>query len=338
MNTYVYPNNAEIRSIAQAFLPQMEVSKFVLELFPLELVNENTVIWEQYSNYIGNMHARGLNGSPQRLKRIGASRQTVTPGVYGSFVEIDEEELTVRRDVGTFNQPMDISDLVLQATVQVTNAEVVCREALVWTLLTTGTYTAKDDTGAVLDSKSFTQRVFTATVPWATTATATPLADLRALKLLHRGYSVAFDRGATIYANQKTINNLMLNSNSADLGGKRRDMGATFNSLADVNKVLLENDLPQFQPYDEGYYDEAGNFNIYIPDATGVVKGRRPNNEPIGEWVMTRNANNPGMAPGTYMKVIDTMDRTVPRKIEVHRGFNGCPVVYYGFAIPVMNV
>ena len=338
VNTFPYGTSAEIISIAQKFLPQLELSRAVLGLLPSRNINESMLIWEQRDNYQGLMGARGYNAVPDKVNPVGVSRFVMQPGVYGGFAEIDEEELTIRREEGTFNEPMDMSRLVLERTVQVTDAEVRLREYLSWQLFATGSYTSFDAKGTLIDSKAFTQRVYTATVTWSTTATATPLADWNAVSLLHRGYSVRFDRSATGYMNLKTANYQRMNTNASDLGGKRRDMGATFNSTADVNKLYLENDLPQTETFDEGYYDTSGVFHAYIPDSTVIVKGVREGNSPIGEWLFTRNANNPGSQPGIYMRVFDNLDRAVPRTIEVHRGFNGGPTVLYPSAIPVMQV
>jgi hypothetical protein len=53
---------------------------------------------------------------------------------------------------------------------------------------------------------------------------------------------------------------------------------------------------------------------------------------------MVRNANNPGLAPGAYMKIVDNGDRAVPRLIQVHDGHNGGPALLYPSAIVVMTV
>jgi hypothetical protein len=53
---------------------------------------------------------------------------------------------------------------------------------------------------------------------------------------------------------------------------------------------------------------------------------------------MVRNANNPGMAPGAYTKIVDNGSTDVPRNIVVHEGHNGGPVLFYGTAIVVMTV
>jgi hypothetical protein len=68
-----------------------------------------------------------------------------------------------------------------------------------------------------------------------------------------------------------------------------------------------------------------------------VVIGNRRDGQPIGEYRMTRNANNPGAAPGPYMKIVDDPDE-VPRTVAVHDGHSGGPVVYYPSAIAVMTV
>ena len=337
-NTYVYPTNAELTTIAQKFLPATELSSEILSMFPSRSIDESMVIWEQMDNYQGLMKPRGYNGPPGRRKAVGMTRFAMLPGVYGDYSSIDEEEITVERQYGTFNAPIDISTLVMRKMVQVTDADIRRREQLSWLLLTTGSYSVTDDKGAILDTKGYTVRTFVAAVPWATLATATPLADLRALKLLHRGFSVDFGRKAKILMNLNSVNNLLNNQNANDLGGKRRAGGSTFNSLADINQIFLDNDLPSVEAYDEGYLDDTGTFQPYIGNNVGVIKGLRTDGAPIGEWIMTRNANNPGAQPGVYAKVIDNIDRQVPRTIEVHRGFNGGPAVKFPSAIPIISM
>ena len=53
---------------------------------------------------------------------------------------------------------------------------------------------------------------------------------------------------------------------------------------------------------------------------------------------MIRNANNPDMAPGAYMKVIDNGERAVPRSIQVHDGWNGGIEFFYPSAIQILTV
>jgi len=76
-----------------------------------------------------------------------------------------------------------------------------------------------------------------------------------------------------------------------------------------------------------------GTFTPFIPDNTAVVVGRRIDGSPIGNYKMVRNANNPGLAPGPYTKVIDRGETTVPRTIEIHDGHTGGPALFFPSAI-----
>jgi MOSC domain-containing protein YiiM len=69
-----------------------------------------------------------------------------------------------------------------------------------------------------------------------------------------------------------------------------------------------------------------------------VIVGRRTDGAPIGNYQMVRNVNNPGMAAGAYMKVIDRGEIEVPRTIEVHDGHNGGPTLTFPSALVRMSV
>jgi hypothetical protein len=97
--------------------------------------------------------------------------------------------------------------------------------------------------------------------------------------------------------------------------------------------------LPTIRIYDDGYLDDAGSFTLFVPNNKVIVIGQRPNNAEVGEYRFTRNVNNRGFAPGPYTMVEDTLDaNNPPRKLQVHRGHNGGPVIYYPSAVVVMTV
>jgi len=102
--------------------------------------------------------------------------------------------------------------------------------------------------------------------------------------------------------------------------------------------------LPNIVPYDMGYLADpatpggASTFVPFIPDATAIVIGKRTDGAPIGNYQMVRNATNPDMGPGAYMKVIDRGEIQVPRAIEVHDGHNGGPAIFFPSAIVRMSV
>lgn len=337
MTDFIYPSSVQLEQIAQTLTPRLSANRVGLQLFPAVNVESHLLEWEQKDNFTGLQQIRGLNGEPNRVKPKGMSRFTLEPGVYGEYGLVDERELTTRRQMGTFGTPIDITDLVLDRQNQLLQRRLDRIELIVWTLMTTGTFSVADGSN-VLHTDSYTFQSFDASVGWGTAATSTPLADLRAVQLKARGYSVNFGAQATAYMNLVTWNRMLANTNAADLGGRKAAFGESINGPEGVNRVLAQDNLPQISIYDEGYLDSTGTFQLFIPDGIIVLIGARPPGQRIGEYRFTRNANNPNMAPGSYMKVFDRGQEQVPRQIEVHDGHNGGPVIYFPSAIVVMDV
>lgn len=341
VQSLVYPTAQKLRTIEQDLLPLMVRDDPVFDVFPM--VNDDTDLlrWEQKDNYVGLQQLRGINNRPPRISRIGTKGYLARPGVYGEYGVIDEEEITKRRPFGTIGgPPIDISEPVMEIQEQLLIRRLNRVRQIAWLLMATGTFAVSNGQGVLMHTDAYTMQTFTATVPWGTTATAHPLADLRLAKILGRGKSVVFDGASRIWVNAVTANNIMNNANAADLFGRRGMVGTTLNSLTDINAIFLANDLPQIKVYDEGYLDDTGTFQLFIPNNVAILIGRRSNNAPLGEYRMTRNANNPGAAPGPYMRVIDNINTTleVPRQITVHDGHNGGPVLFYPSAIVRMAV
>lgn len=332
MTTFAYPSAAELRQVEQTKLPVLTQDDPIFAILPFENVEDDLLIWEQTDNFIGMQQVRGLNGAPARVQLVGANQYMMRPGYYGEFIAIDEATLTRRRQFGTFGTAVRIDDLVMQAQDQLLTRRIDRVRYIGWTLVTTGTFSVANGRG-VTHTDTFNLQSFDASVSWATVATATPLADLRAMQLLSRGRSVDFGAGATLYVNRVTLNYALSNTNAADLGGKRTSGLANVMSLSEVNTVLTGEGLPNLAAYDEGYLDDTGTFVPFIADLTGVLVGRRRSGAAIGNYRMTRNVNNPGMEPGAYTKVVDNVEDAVPREIKVHDGHNGGPVLYHPSAI-----
>lgn len=340
MADFVYPTSAELQEIAQALLPRLEADRPVFKFFPIVDVDEYLLMWEQRDRYTGLQQVRGLNGEFPKVKQTGLRRYQMEPGVYGEHEPIDEAQLTMRRKPGTFGSPADISDLVVPVQEKMLVRRLDRQEWMVWTMLATGSISVPGPTGAILHQDSYTLQTFTPTVAWSSTSTATPFANFRAVQILARGYSVDFGGKAMAFMNQSTFNYLALNTNAADIYGRRVAGLATANNLRDINSLLQGDNLPEIVIYDRGYLDEDENFHLFIPTGTVIVIGQRPGGQPIGDYAMTRNANNPGMAPGAFMAVQDTGEYNAqyPRQLRVYDGHSGGVRVYYPSAIAVMNV
>jgi hypothetical protein len=337
MPDYIFPTANELRVVMQDKLPRLTQDRVGFTLFPFRDYDNWLVSWEQKDNFLGLMQARGLNGAPPKIRRIGAKRWQVEPGVYGEFRPLDEMELTTRRQWGTFGTPINTDDLVMEAQDYLLQRYLDRMEWMIWTLCVTGTFTVPGLAGSTIHTDTFSVTTYAAT-DWSATTTATPVADMRAVQLLSRGHSVNLGSAARAYLNRKTANYLLANTNAADIAGKRLPTAGTFNTIAEINQLNMGDDLPQFVIYDDGYLRESdGLFVPFIPDRKVVVVGQRPAGQTVGEILLVRNANNPGSAPGMYQKVIDRGEDHVPRSIEIHLGANGGPAIYYPSALVVMS-
>lgn len=337
MPDYIYPTNQELQSIEQTKIHALSMNDPIFEHFPMVNVDSHVLSWEQRDNYKGLQQIRGLNGQPKRVNAIGGNRFTIEPGVYGEFATIDELELTTRRPWGQFNGSVDIGDLVTEKQDQLLGRRIDLIRSILWTLATTGTFTVANELGQTMYAGTYAVQSYTAGVAWGTSATATPLANFRAVQLLSRGYSVDFGSRARAYMNRVTFNKLVSNTNTNDMAGRRTSGLNTVLNLDEINAVLAGEGLPMIVVFDEGYLNAAGTFVPFIADDKVIVVGARPGNQPVGDYAMTRNANNPSMAPGPYTKVIDR-EEDVPRQIVVHDGHNGGPRIYFPSAIVRMNV
>lgn len=336
-----YPTNAELTQIERDKLPRLIANRPIFNEFPIVNADAGLVMWEQLDSFTGLQQVRGLNGELPKVQKAGAKRWQMVPGVYGEFIPIDELELTLRRQYGTFASPIDISDLVMEAQDMLLQRRLDRIEAILWTLAITGTFSVPGPDGAILHTDSFTLQTYAAAIPWTTVATAIPLGNLRAMQLLNRGHSVNFGAAAKIYMNRVTANSLLNNANAADVAGKRTGGFGTFNSIAEMNTLFTADDLPNIVVYDEGYLVDGsvlssppyGTFTPFIANGVAVLIGQRPGGQRVGQYKMTRNANNPGLAPGPCMKVRDLGEIQSPRLIKIEDMHNGGPAIQYPSAI-----
>lgn len=335
--TFTFPTSRELMEIERELLPTLTQDDPIFDEFPIREVRSTRVSWEQQDNYRGLQQVRGINGAPGHVVRPGANRYDYEPGVYGEFTTIDEKELTERRRYGTFGDPVNISDLVGQSQELLLTRRLDRIRQISWTLATTGTFSIANGRGQILHTDVYSLQTATAAVAWGTVATATPFTDILAMSLKYRGKSVDFGGGAKLYMNREKVHQLLRNTNSSDAFGRRMPSGATFNSLDDMNGWTAANDLPKIIPYDGGYIDDSGTFQLFIPSNKAVLFGRRTNGAKLGEYLMTINANNPQLEPGAYTRVIDHGEDTIPRRIDVHDGHNGGPAIYFPSAIVVLT-
>ena len=335
MSNYVFPTAAELREIEQVKLPKLTMDDPIFQIMPIRNVDNFIVMWEQKDNFVGLQGLRGLDGRPARVNAVGAKRYQMTPGVYGEFSDIREEELTIRRQMGSFGTPIDLSDLVMERQDQLLGRRVDRIRQIGWDVVQ-GRFSVSGQ-GGLIHADAYPVARYTASVVWATRATATPLQDFRNIQLFEEGRSTSFGSNAKAYMNRRTFNDMVANLNANDLAGRRVTGLLSVLNPEEINRILLGEGLPQVVIYNDGYFNEAGTWTPFIPNNRVVVVASRPNGT-IAEYQMVRNATNPNMEPGAYTRVIDTVEREVPRRVEVHDGHNGGPALFYPGDIVNMTV
>jgi hypothetical protein len=339
MATYSYPTNEELQIVESEKLEALNAADPFEAFMPVVDAQGYYLRWSVDAYAGGLQQLRGLNGDPTYVSRVGASDYLMKPGVYGEFMTVDEEEMTTRAQrffPGGGGGRVDIGDLVMRLQDQLLDRRSRLIRYIRATLFATGTFSIADKKGAggYRHTDSYSVQTYNAST-WATVATATPILDLRAVKLLGRGKNADFGGRATAIMNQTTFNNLIGNTNAADLGGQKTTTLSPLVSPDQFNTVMLTADLPRIVIWEDGYYDTSGTFNLYIPNGVVVVVSGSRATGNVGEYRMVWNAITEG--PGAYRLVKELRER-VPPIIEVHDGHNGGPVMLRPWLVVVMDV
>ena len=332
---YVYPSTESLKAIASEKMPALTLNDPLFGFFPIEEEDTAHVTWEQGDNVTGLQQARGMGGKPSRVKRVGQKKYTMEPGIYGEFIPLDEIDLTDARMIGETGNA-DLTKQVLRISDQL-QARFVDRVRYIGWTACQGTLSVLGQDGSIMHSDTYPVQTASASVSWATSATAVPIKDFRTWSLLSAGKGCSFGAGAKAYMNRVTANKLLNNANAADLFGKRTTGSSTISSMAEVNKILLDADLPEIVVYDEGYIATGGSFARFIPDDKVIIIGKRNDGSRIGAYKMTRNANNEGAKPGQYVKVV-VDEKAVPIEAVVHNGHNGGPAIEFPGSIIFASV
>lgn len=332
---YEYPTTKELRAINPEKIQELTRVRPTFSIFPITESKYFTLEWEIKDNWRGFQQLRGLNGEPSYVKMVGEKAYSAQPGAYGEYMTVDEKMMTLRAQSARSGEPIDIGDLVVERQDYLNYRELELIEYIHWKALLDGQFSFVGPTGATYGDQFPIQTA--AFSDWSDLANATPIKDLLGLKTLSSGKSISFGSGALVFANSVTIANLLRNRNANDLGGQLAISSGgvkPVKSLGEINTVLASHNLPAIVEYDEGYIaEDTGTFTKWIPNDVLSIVGQRTNGDKLGEYRMTRNAQNPDLAPGRYEKVIDRGEDRVPRIIEVHRGHNGGLVIFYGSAI-----
>lgn len=341
--TFSYPLATELQEIEQDLVWEMEKADpvFFKELFPVENANTDMLEWEQWDNFYGLQQARGLDGMPSPVARLGSNRFSVQPGYYGEYTRIDERELTKRAKFASYTGSVDVTDLVQMGQRFLLKRRQDRQRWLGWTLLTTGSFLVAAPNGGYEHRDTYSFKTLTASPAINNLSTGAPFAFMLSWNTEGRGSSSKFGPDATCYANQTTINTILNNQNANDLGGRYKlEYGQTVNSLPGLNSVLASRGLPQLGVYDETYLTSSAQSSYVnlIPDGYGVLIGKRTTGTPLGKYRMTINMHNGGQ-PGPYTIITNTYGVEPPdmARLQIDDGHNGGPVIQFPSAVRIIR-
>ena len=111
--TLAYPEAFEMQQIAQEMIADLTLDDVIFKYMPIVRRNVSKLLIRQLDNFTGMQQARGLDGEPASISKIGFNTYESIPGVYGEFGEINETELTTRAPIDNMMGTMDITGLVM---------------------------------------------------------------------------------------------------------------------------------------------------------------------------------------------------------------------------------
>ena len=328
----------KLRKLAKLYLPRALSSRVLLDIFPMVSANATKLIYERDQLYTGVQGAVGMGGRATPVNKQGFDSWAVEPGYYKDAWTIDEEELVNLRDSGKWDDFKNYTAQAAAGTEHLTKRFLDRVELSISQIIMSGAFTAADKSGAIKDRQVFNVPQYTPATLFSDLANSQPLNYIRDLiPTLEIGKSVRFQKGFMLMS-RPTLNLILKNQNAADLNGRRLGYGQTVNSEKELSELLVSNDLPPVKVYDEGYYLDppgtAPTFNRFMTNGKIVMVGVRQDGEQLGEYRLTRCAQNGENAgPGEWYQVEDRRKKD-PVSVVLRAGHAGGPVPYYteGFA------
>lgn len=297
---YRFPTNASLDDVTQEYVVQREKLLGIKEVLPLADLLTQVVMWDELDNDFGMTAVHNMRTDPPVDTRPGSRVRSYEPIPFKETDVIREDELLKARQLGTLGGVVNISEMIGRVARSRTDKTFIRAEWCVW-----------QATGGILDiiengvhvHEEFPVQVYDTLVDWDQRATATPLRDDDAVKLMFEGTGATAE-GAVAYLNQKTLNWRLENANDNDLRGFRNEnfRNVTF-SLDEMNKIQQDRGLPIYKLYNEGYYGRDKLWHKFIPDGEVRIKGKRTEGQQHGGFGMTptfHRLKNGQPAPGFF--------------------------------------
>lgn len=341
---YTYFTPTSIETVANIFRDTIPLDERLgFKVLPFREKNVTRIVIRR-PDYL-----RGLQ--PYRDSHTASTKLDDYFNRFGTFCSLETDEWAEHDDIyaheiaesveaeGCATDAVDISELMAIRMAQLVNREFNRQEFNIWSAIVYGKYVA-EKAGEVVQVHSYPIRYFPPAVSWADQLNSTPIADLRAIRLLFRGLKLRFDRKAWFIVNQATFDCMLSNQNPRDLGKTVVSACCELLTGAVMAERFYAFDLPAPTVYDEGYWTRDA-FHPFIPDGFAVLIARHLEGQPLGYYTLTRHGqsctgNKTGV--GSWTKIDDNCDRSAGevRRIRIEKGHSGVVQINYPEAIIII--
>jgi|CXWL01.1.fsa_nt_gi hypothetical protein len=336
---YLFPSNATLQEIETERSRIIDENSVAAQILPYVSENTDNVMWEILDDVTGLMHIRDAGEPYPLVQDVGGNRFVMAPIRLGEKRVIDEVYIEAARQPGTMGTPLDVGGKMGRLMQDIAIREHATIEKARWDLLVAGVATGTKKDGTVVEIARMVPVTASSAVAWSTLGSATPIVDFLTIRETYRGRGYDFGYGAVAYARSLTIDKLLLNTNTSDIGKVKLNFGQSFIDMTQYNNQIRSGfNTPSLVAVDDGYVDSAGVFQPFIPDGKVVIVGNHwSRGLNAGNWVSTRNASNAESAPGIFAAAGLSREEDPPVLPYAVRGQNGGVRINYRNQIVVLT-
>jgi hypothetical protein len=325
----LFPTTMEVSHIVRN--RSVDTSQFIGTSF-CPVVNEwsKDILYDVLEASKGMTKAHAIGTDPKTATLAGQSRKRMGTGYWKETYRINEEELLFAREAGTYNDRAG-RDRVLQRAKEMDDRLETRLEWLRWQPMVAGQLVV--DENGVKYTVDYTlpndnKPELLNDERWSVVDKAKPITNLSTWMRLFRGSGA---RGVEAYFNQTVagylaqntvIQNLLKNTQYAKM--------LSPDNIAEALNLLF----PKLKMtcYDEGYADENGTFQPFIPDDRFVIRGQGPIGELMMDFASTITLHNGTLEkpqPGKFAVIEDKSGENKNPFVDITVGIYGLPRVYH---------
>jgi len=324
-----FPTTQEVSHIVRN--RSVDPTQFIgMEFCPVRDYWSKDIEFDVLEASTGMTKAHNIGTDPKTVTLPGQSRKRYGTGYWKETYPINEEQLLFARAAGTYNQRAG-RDLVMQRAKEMDDRLETRLEWLRWQPVVNGSLAVDEngvkytvDYGIPEDNKPILEDEEL----WSAVTTADPLGNIDTWILLYRGTGA---RAVKAYYNSATAG--LMAQNSKILRLLKNTQYANMLSSDNISTALkMLKPKMDFGLYDEGYTDDAGNFNPFIPDGQFIIRGQGPVGELMMDFASTISLHNGTLdqpLPGKFAVIEDESGKKKNPKIDITVGIYGLPRVFH---------